>query len=93
MAAPGMRIMNRNGRTASTLLTLPTESKRRKTESGSAIAPFLEANKRWAAAFAEENSDLLAKFGTAWQEPPILVSLLCNPNGDYDNGMMPSMRV
>ena len=38
----------------------------------SAIEPFLEANKRWAAGFAETDSDLLAKFGTAWQEPPIL---------------------
>lgn len=46
--------------------------------SESPIAPFLEANKRWAAAFAETDSDLLAKFGTAWQEPPILYVLLFN---------------
>ncbi|KAK3052975.1 hypothetical protein LTR09_006039 [Extremus antarcticus] len=37
----------------------------------SPIAPFLEANKRWAASFAETDSDLLSKFPT-WQAPPIL---------------------
>ena len=48
------------------------EAKRRKTAPESAIEPFLDANKRWAAAFAETDADLLEKFGTAWQEPPIL---------------------
>ena len=42
-----------------------------KIDSKSAIAPFLEGNKRWAANFAETDGDLLSKFPT-WQAPPIL---------------------
>ena len=37
----------------------------------SAIAPFLESNKRWADSFAQSDPDLLARFPT-WQAPPIL---------------------
>lgn len=39
--------------------------------SESAIAPFLESNKKWADSFAESDGELLKKFPT-WQAPPIL---------------------
>ncbi|KAF2479362.1 carbonic anhydrase [Neohortaea acidophila] len=39
--------------------------------SQSAIAPFLDGNKKWAQSFAESDGDLLSKFPT-WQAPPIL---------------------